>query len=107
MSETVDELKARTYNNPLFVEYHECTFDEDTDEQIIIMEPITLMTLKEYVECYGFIDESTISNILQQIFWGLEALFNISYFHGNLSINNVFIDQNTMAIKLADYGLYN
>jgi hypothetical protein len=42
-----------------------------------------------------------------QVMYGLESLFKISYFHGNLSINNVFVNQNTMTIKLADYGLYN
>ena len=107
MQETVNELKPKTSSNPLFVEYYECNIDEDTDEVIIIMEPVTNMTLKEYVEWYGFLDEKTILWILQQILAGLEILFNISYFHGNLSINNVFIDQNTMAIKMTDYGLYN
>lgn len=107
MQEAVNDLKPKTSNNPLFVEYYEWNIDEDTDEIIIIMEPVTNMTLKEYVECYGFLDEKTILWILQQILAGLEILFNISYFHGNLSINNIFIDQNTMAIKLTDYGLYN
>jgi hypothetical protein len=50
MSETVDELKAKTFNNPIFVEYYESTYDEDNDGQVIAMEPIALMTLKEYVE---------------------------------------------------------
>lgn len=107
MKETVEELRAKTFNNSIFVEYYEWTIDEDTDNQIIIMEPLNMMTLQEYVECYGFLDETSISNILHQIFNGLEALHNISHFHGNMSIHNIFIDQNTMAIKLSDYGLYN
>jgi serine/threonine protein kinase len=52
-------------------------------------------------------DENTIASITQQIFAGLELLFNFSFFHGHLSIDNVFIDQNSMVIKLADYGIYN
>lgn len=108
MQEAVNDLKPKTSNNPLFVEYYECSIDDDTDEVIIIMEPVTYMTLKEYVEWYGFLNEKEqILPILQQILAGLEILLNISYFHGNLSINNIFIDQNTMAIKLTDYGLYN
>lgn len=31
----------------------------------------------------------------------------MSMFHGILSINNVFVDQNTLGVKLADYGYYN
>lgn len=107
MIETVNELRTKTSNNPLFVEYYECTVDDETDELIIIMEPMSLMTLKEYVEWYGFLDENSISCIFQQLFTALEVLSSISMFHGNLSINNIFIDQNTMAIKVTDYGLYN
>lgn len=107
LEDTVDELRKKTFKNSTFVEYYEYQFNQDSEEHMILMEPISLMTLNELVEWYGYLDENTISHICMQVMYGLESLFRISYFHGNLSINNVFVDQNTMTIKMADYGLYN
>ena len=112
--ETVKELKVKTFNNPLFLEYSETAVNEQTGEEFIKSEPLNeentkvkFMTLSEYVECYGFLDEHTISKISNQIFSGLELLFHHSFFHGNLSINNVMIDQYSLNVKMANYGIYN
>ncbi|CAI2361582.1 unnamed protein product [Moneuplotes crassus] len=112
--DTVNELRTKTQNNPLFVEYTEASQTEDAGEQVVRIEPLfdnqkvpNLLTLTEYVECYGFLDDISISKICEQIFSGLELLFKNSYFHGSISIDNIMINQISMNIKMMNYGLYN
>lgn len=107
MIETVQNLRAKTFGNALFVEYYEWSHDEDTSKMNLIMEPITMMTLSEYIQYYGFLEENVIRSIWFQILSALETLYEMSMFHGNLSINNIFVDQYNLNIKVADYGIYN
>lgn len=48
--ETVQALRTKMFGNSLFVEYYECSHDDESHGINLLMEPITYMTLSEYVE---------------------------------------------------------
>jgi serine/threonine protein kinase len=50
LEDTVDELRKKIFKNTTFVEYYEYQFNSDSEEHMILMEPISLMTLNELVE---------------------------------------------------------
>lgn len=51
MKACVNLLKSKLDNSSkMFIEYFDCSKDEDTEELILVMEPVSDMTLYEYIE---------------------------------------------------------
>lgn len=73
-------------------------------------------TLRQYIDQYGFFDESSagklsfvinsIAKIIAEIVISLKILEKMKSFHGRLKLNNVHIDK-SLNVKLNDYGIYN
>jgi serine/threonine protein kinase len=71
------------------------------------MDPVHYMTVKEYIEQYGFLDEYSISWMVQEIYKALVILKKIGLFHGWINGNNIFFDKKSMDVVISDYGIYN
>lgn len=64
----------------------------------ILEEYVQGLTLYEYIEKYGVLDDITVKNIALDICNGLESIHNLSIVHRDINPNNIIIDKNKKAV---------
>ena len=93
-------------NSEYIVKYYYSFIEKDYFN--IIMEYAGNMNLKQYIKNHknkgNLIEEKTIKDIITQICLGLKAIHKNNLIHGNLTPNNIIIDDSNK-IKICDLGL--
>ena len=91
-------------NNENIIKYHDIFIKDDTLN--ILMEYSEDCDLKQFVQNYRnkleFIDENIIRNIIMQICNVLKVIHENNIIHGDLKIDNIFIDKNNK-IKIGNF----
>eukprot|EP00345_Euplotes_harpa_P008869 CAMPEP_0168351476 /NCGR_PEP_ID=MMETSP0213-20121227/21895_1 /TAXON_ID=151035 /ORGANISM="Euplotes harpa, Strain FSP1.4" /LENGTH=61 /DNA_ID=CAMNT_0008362337 /DNA_START=1 /DNA_END=182 /DNA_ORIENTATION=+ len=60
---------------------------------MLITEYTELETLRDFINQYGFLDETTAVKIIADIVISLRQLERVKSFHGRLKLNNIHIDK--------------
>ena len=64
-------------------------------------------TLKSFIKDRGgeLIEQKILNNIIKQICLGLKEIHDSNIIHRDISPDNIFIDENTLKIKIGDFGI--
>lgn len=93
-------------SGPFLVKNFETINDEQELDIFLVME-LCSSNVKEYVEKLNGakIAEINLMKIIIQSLLGLHELHHQKKFHGNIKLENVFIDHN-FNVKIGDYGMW-
>ena len=84
--------------------YYDVDQDNTSDDLVLLMEHIDIMTARKYIEVFGVIEICNVRIIVYQMLSLLKDLIKIDCYHGRLNLNNIHFDSQ-FNVKITDYGL--
>uniref|UniRef100_A0A8C2E6R3 non-specific serine/threonine protein kinase n=1 Tax=Cyprinus carpio TaxID=7962 RepID=A0A8C2E6R3_CYPCA len=81
-------------------------WEDDTDHYVMVMErPIPCMDLFSFVDHHGgSLDEGMARNIMRQVTDAAKTCCDRGIFHRDLKLENLLVNEDTMEVKLIDFG---
>ncbi|XP_018974725.2 serine/threonine-protein kinase pim-2-like isoform X1 [Cyprinus carpio] len=81
-------------------------WEDNEDHFIMVMErPMPCMNLKSFVKLHGeSLDEGTARNIMRQVIEAANVCVKRGVFHRDIKMENLLVNQDTMEVKLIDFG---
>uniref|UniRef100_A0A673NDT1 Serine/threonine-protein kinase n=1 Tax=Sinocyclocheilus rhinocerous TaxID=307959 RepID=A0A673NDT1_9TELE len=81
-------------------------WEDDTDHYVMVMErPVPCVDLFSFVDHHGgSLDEGTARNIMRQVIDAAKTCCERGVFHRDLKLENLLVNQDTMEVKLIDFG---
>uniref|UniRef100_A0A8C2C8A9 non-specific serine/threonine protein kinase n=1 Tax=Cyprinus carpio TaxID=7962 RepID=A0A8C2C8A9_CYPCA len=81
-------------------------WEDNEDHFIMVMErPMPCMDLKSFVKLHGeSLDEGTARNIMRQVIEAANVCVKRGVFHRDIKMENLLVNQDTMEVKLIDFG---
>nr|XP_055029288.1 uncharacterized protein LOC129418360 [Misgurnus anguillicaudatus] len=80
-------------------------FTED-DEHILVLEyPDPCVTLTKFIRDNGCLSEELARDFMRQAILGAKDCFRRGVYHGDIKLDNILINTDTMKLKLIDFGV--
>ncbi|KAF4110809.1 serine/threonine-protein kinase pim-2-like isoform X2 [Onychostoma macrolepis] len=81
-------------------------WQEETDHYIMVMErPLPCMDLLSFMELHGgTLDEGTARHVMRQVIRAAKVCCDNGVFHRDIKPENLLVNQDTMEVKLIDFG---
>ncbi len=81
-------------------------WEEDTDHYVMVMEcPVPCVDLFSFVDDHGgSLDEGTARDIMRQVIDAAKTCCERGVFHRDIKLENLLVNQDTMEVKLIDFG---
>ncbi|XP_059420702.1 serine/threonine-protein kinase pim-2-like isoform X2 [Carassius carassius] len=80
-------------------------WEDDTDHYVIVMErPVPCVDLFTFVDDEEMLDEGIARNIMRQIIDAAKTCCDRGVFHRDIKLENILVNQDTMEVKLIDFG---
>ncbi|XP_026087069.1 serine/threonine-protein kinase pim-2-like [Carassius auratus] len=80
-------------------------WEDDTDHYVIVMErPVPCVDLFTFVDDEEKLDEGIARNIMRQIIDAAQTCCDRGVFHRDIKLENILVNQDTMEVKLIDFG---
>ncbi len=81
-------------------------WEDDTDHYVMVMEfPVPCVDLLSFVDHHGgSLDEGTARNIMRQVIDAAKISCDRGVFHRDIKLENLLVNQDTMEVKLIDFG---
>ncbi|KAL0166130.1 hypothetical protein M9458_037974, partial [Cirrhinus mrigala] len=81
-------------------------WEDNEDHYIMVMEwPMPCMDLKNFVKLHGeSLDEGMARKVMRQVIEAANVCITRGVFHRDIKMENLLVNQNTMEVKLIDFG---
>ncbi|XP_042576032.1 serine/threonine-protein kinase pim-2-like isoform X2 [Cyprinus carpio] len=80
-------------------------WEDDTEHYVMVMEcPVPCVDLFSFVEHRGSLDEGMARNIMRQVTDAAKTCCDRGVFHRDIKLENILVNQDTMEVKLIDFG---
>lgn len=81
-------------------------WEDNTDHYIMVMErPLPCMDLFSFMELHGgILDERTARHVMSQVIRAAKTSCKRGVFHRDIKLENLLVNQDTMEVKLIDFG---
>ncbi|KAL0172183.1 hypothetical protein M9458_032494, partial [Cirrhinus mrigala] len=81
-------------------------WEDNEDHYIMVMErPMPCMDLKSFVKLHGeCLDEGTARKVMRQVIEAANICVTRGVFHRDIKMENLLVNQDTMEVKLIDFG---
>ncbi|CAK58018.1 unnamed protein product (macronuclear) [Paramecium tetraurelia] len=95
---------ARMLNHQYIIKVYECYIDEQTEALFLVMEYSNLRSLEEVMR-HTKLTEEQIKILIRHILLALQHIHERGVAHRDLKPDNILIDQNSLDIKIIDFGV--
>ncbi|XP_073726054.1 serine/threonine-protein kinase pim-3-like [Misgurnus anguillicaudatus] len=100
----INQLLLKPKKSPHIVEMLDW-FTED-DEHIMVLEyPAPCVTLTKFIRDKRRISEELARDFMHQAILGAKDCFRRGVYHGDIKLDNILINTDTMKLKLIDFGV--
>lgn len=80
-------------------------WEDDTEHYVLVMErPVPCVDLFSFVDHRGSLDEGMAQNIMRQVIDAAKTCCDRGVFHRDIKLENILVNQDTMEVKLIDFG---
>ncbi|CAD8113440.1 unnamed protein product [Paramecium sonneborni] len=95
---------ARILDHQYIIKVYECFIDEQSETLFLVMEYSNLRSLEELMR-HSKLTEEQIKILIRHILFALQHIHERGVAHRDLKPDNILIDQNSLAIKIIDFGV--